>query len=106
MGLVTCSLGTQTCPVRFEILGHGLEAEKLKRRLTCALGGLGWTAPVPLRADPERALALGARRDPVLLADGALFTQGLLRTETLETLLRARLGCATGSGAAAGVGAP
>jgi len=89
---MTCSSGSHVCPARFDILGSGLDAEKLKRRVSCALGGLGWRANIHLRADAERAIALGATRDPVLLLDGALFAQGLPRTEELEALLLARLG--------------
>ncbi|MDE2176280.1 MAG: thioredoxin family protein [Betaproteobacteria bacterium] len=89
---MTCAIGSHDCPIRFEILGSGLDAEKLKRRLSCALGGLGWRAQIRLQADAHRALDLGATRDPVLLADGVLFAQGLPRTEELEALLRARIG--------------
>jgi hypothetical protein len=89
---MTCTSGGQPCPLRFEILGSGFEAEKLKRRVTCALAGLGWSADIPLHADPARALDLGATRDPVLLADEIVFAQGLPRTEELEALLRARIG--------------
>ncbi len=92
---MTCIIGGQLSSLNFEIIGYGVEAEKLKRRLTCALGGLGWQAQIRVHADTERAIALGATRDPVLLVDGALFVQGLLRTEELEALLVGRLGRAS-----------
>ncbi|WP_051849321.1 hypothetical protein [Thiomonas sp. FB-Cd] len=87
-----CATGAQPCPLRFEILGSGAEAEKLRRRLACALGGLGWSAGIPIRTDAEAALNAGATRDPVLLADDVLFAQGLPRTEDLEELLRTQIG--------------
>jgi hypothetical protein len=86
---MSCLVGGQPSPVSFEILGSGVEAEKLRRRLGCALGGLGFAARIPIHADTERALASGARHDPVALADGKLFVDGLLRTEAIEALLRA-----------------
>lgn len=89
---MTCASGGQPCPLRFEILGSGVEAEKLRRRLSCALGGLGWSAGIPICGDAERALDAGATRDPALLADDVLFAQGLQRTEDLEHLLHARIG--------------
>ena len=89
---MTCATGSHDCPIRFEILGSGLDAEKLKRRLSCALGGLGWQAQIRLQADAHRAVDLGATRDPVLLAGGVLFAEGLPRTEEREALLRARSG--------------
>jgi len=91
---MSCGIGGQPSPLRFEILGAGIEAEKLSRRLQCALAGLGWSAPVAVHNDPLRALDLGASRDPALLADGVLFAQGLPQTEELEALLRARIGVA------------
>lgn len=91
---MSCGVGGQPSPLRFEILGAGIEAEKLSRRLHCALAGLGWSAQVTMHNDPLRALDLGASRDPALLADGALFAQGLPQTEELEALLRARIGVA------------
>ncbi len=89
---MTCSAGGVACPRRLEVLGSGIEAVKLAKRVSCALGALGWTANVAVRHDPQRALAVGARRDPVLLLDEALFAEGLVRTEDLEDLLRAALG--------------
>jgi hypothetical protein len=97
---MTCAIGSHDCPIRFDILGYGIDAEKLKRRLSCALGGLGWRAEIDVRSDTERALAVGATRDPVLLADGVLFAQGLPRTEDLEDLLLARIGKAPAIGVA------
>jgi hypothetical protein len=88
---MSCSVGGQLSPVSFEILGSGVEAEKLRRRLGCALGGLGFSAIIPIHADTECALAGGARHDPVVLADGKLFVQGLLGTEEIESRLRASL---------------
>lgn len=87
-----CATGGHRCPLRFEIIGSGVEAEKLARRLACALGALGWQACIAVRADVQAALDAGATRDPALLADGSLFAQGLARTEELEQLLRARIG--------------
>jgi hypothetical protein len=69
--IMCCGVGGQPSPLRFEILGTGIEAEKLSRRLQCALAGLGWSAPVAVRDDPLRALDLGASRDPALLSDAA-----------------------------------
>ncbi len=92
---MTCETGGEACPRRFEVLGAGIEAVKLARRVSCALGALGWTANVAVRHDPQRAVVVGARRDPVLLVDEALFAEGLVRTEELEELFRANLGDAT-----------
>ncbi len=91
---MACITGGRPCLLRFEILGSGLAATKLKSRLLCALGGLGWMAEVAVHLDPERALNLGARRDPVLLADGSIFMEGLPRTEEIEARLRIRLATA------------
>jgi len=85
---MTCGTGKTHCPLTFEILGSGLKAAKLERRLSCALAGLGYRAAVTTRIDDERALALGATREPVLVADGKLLTDGLPRTEALEEALR------------------
>lgn len=98
---MSCAIGSRDCPARFDILDSGRDAEKLSRRVACALGGLGWRAPMHRRADPERAIALGATRDPVLLIDGALFAQGLPRTEEFEALLLIRLGRADAAAAPA-----
>ncbi len=86
------AVGGHHCPLDFEVIGSGMEAEKLARRLACALGALGWAAAIAVRADVQAALDAGAMRDPVLLADGVLFAQGLARTEELEQLLRVRIG--------------
>ena len=97
---MNCAIGGQPCPLRFEILGSGVEAEKLRRRLACALGGLGWSVCISIYRNAERALDAGATRDPTLLADGVLFAQGLPRTEHLEGLLLARIGRSPGLRAA------
>jgi len=97
---MSCVVGATPCPLRFEILGSGVEAEKLRRRLACALGGLGWSAHIAVGDDPQRALDAGATRDPAVLVDGVLFAQGLLRTEDFEALLRARIGVPAGPGMA------
>ena len=81
---MSCSVGGQLSPVSFEILGSGVEAEKLRRRLGCALGGLGFSAIIPIHADTECALAGGARHDPVALADGKLFCRGCLGQKRLK----------------------
>ncbi|MGD9499099.1 hypothetical protein [Halothiobacillus sp.] len=86
---MSCAVGSRDCPVSFEILGSGQDAAKLRQRLSCALGGLGFRATITVHQDVERALAVGATQDPVVLVDNRLFTQGLPRTETLEELLRA-----------------
>lgn len=85
---MACNVDGKPCPIIFEILGSGTHAVKLRQRLGCALASLGFRAPViPIRADNERILALGADRDPVLVADGNLLAQGLPRTEELQALL-------------------
>lgn len=86
---MSCAVGNRDCPVFFEILGSGQDAAKLRQRLSCALGGLGFRATITVHQDLERALAVGATQDPVVLVDNHLFTQGLPRTEMLEDLLRA-----------------
>ena len=91
---MACITDGRPCPLRFEILGSGVAATKLKSRLLCALGGLGWTANVAVNPDSQRALDLGVRRDPVLLADGSIFMGGLPRTEEIEARLRACVGAA------------
>lgn len=82
---MSCSTHGRFCSIHFEILGSGPDAEKLKGRLSCALG---LTADIRVRADLMRALDLGATRDPVIVANGTLLAQGLPRTEELELILR------------------
>lgn len=65
-----CAVGAHGCPVRLEIIGSGIDAERFARRVACALAALGWAAAVPKRADIQAALDAGATRDRVLLADG------------------------------------
>lgn len=94
-----CAVGSHSCPMRLEIIGSGIDAEKFARRVACALAALGWAAAIPKRADIQAALDAGATRDPVLLADGAVLAQGMMRTEQLQQLLRARIGVAGACGA-------
>ena len=91
--------GAHSFPLRPEIIGSGIGAEKFARRVTCALGALGWVADVPMRADIQAALDAGATRDPVLLGDDGVLAQGLVRTEELEQLLRAHIGVSVACGA-------
>ena len=92
---MSCALGRTDFPFRLEILGSGIEAEKLRRRVTCALGGLGYRAAIPIARDLPRALDLGATRNPALLLDGALLAEGLPPVEQMEALLRQRLGASS-----------
>jgi predicted DsbA family dithiol-disulfide isomerase len=89
---VNCQHGGRETPQCFEILASGIEAEKFRRRLTCALSGLGWSARIRVQDDPLRALDLGARSEPALLIDGRLVAEGMQSTEALESLLRPYLG--------------
>lgn len=89
---MSCAIGGRECPISFEILGSGQDAAKLRQRLSCALGGLDLYAKITVRADSERAIALGATCDPVLIANDQLLVDGLPRTEELEYLLRPLLG--------------
>ena len=50
---MTCAIGSHDGPIRFKMLGSGLDAEKLKRRLSCALGALGWLAQIRRQADAQ-----------------------------------------------------
>ena len=87
---MSCALGRTDFPFRLEILGSGIEAEKLRRRVACALGGLGYRTAVPIVRDLPRALDLGATRNPALLLDGVLLAEGLPSAEQVEALLRQR----------------
>jgi predicted DsbA family dithiol-disulfide isomerase len=49
---------------------------------------LGFYAQITVHADSERAIALGATRDPAVIANGVLLVDGLPQTEVLESLLR------------------
>ncbi len=89
---MSCVIGGRECPISFEILGSGPDAAKLRQRLSCALGGLGFYAHITVRADSERAVALGATLDPALIAQDRLLVDGLPQTEALEALLRPLLG--------------
>lgn len=89
---MSCAIGGQQCPVSFEILGSGQDAAKLRQRLSCALGGLGFNAQITVHADSERAIALGATRDPAIIVNNQLLADGLPQTEVLDSLLRPILG--------------
>lgn len=80
---MSCQVGCHPFPFRLEILGSGADAQKLRQRVGCALGGLGFYTEIPIHSDNERALALGATRDPVLLINDSLFIDGLLTTEDI-----------------------
>ncbi|MDA8328650.1 MAG: hypothetical protein M0Z83_06730 [Betaproteobacteria bacterium] len=75
-------------PMPFEVFGDGIAAEKLHKRLSCALRGLGFNPVVGLRPMIERPSELDDKLEPFVLAGGRLWVEGLPRTEEIELLLR------------------
>jgi hypothetical protein len=76
------------CPVKFEVFGDGVAAEKLHKRVSCALRGLGFNPVVGLRPKCERPLDIDSTLELFALANGHLWIEGLPRTEEIESLLK------------------
>ncbi|MCD6707801.1 MAG: thioredoxin family protein [Thiobacillus sp.] len=77
--------------IRLTLVGTGESAIRLRKRLGCAARELGLRLDIVEAKQPE-ACGLDFAQTPAVMAGNALLFSGLMRTEEIVPLLRARFG--------------
>ena len=84
---MTTDCGTAPGALEVQIVGHGEAVRRLEKRLHCAAGALGMRLAIEHLPDDIRAAELGARRGPLVLAEGKLIADGPEPVERIQERL-------------------
>lgn len=76
--------------MKLTVVGTGVPLLRLQKRLGCAAAELGVTLQLSIEKNPE-TWGLAYAQTPAVLAKGKRLMTGLMRTEDITPILRARL---------------